>query len=57
MSLSKEKTQSLTKYLNDLKNKQTLPTPLKHKDHPEQYKGFLKRELSAVQKKLDGDKL
>lgn len=55
--MTKEKLISLNKYAQDLKNKLTSPTPVKHKNRPESYKKFLTRELEMVNSKIDAAKL
>jgi len=55
--MSKEKIQSLTKYVNDLKAKQTSTLSEKQKNRPAQYKQFLEREISAAQAKIDAMKM
>lgn len=55
--ISKEKIMALTKYLANLTNRLSDPTPAKHKGHPASYKQFLEREIQAVKTKLDNAKL
>lgn len=55
--MSKEKLVRLTRYVFDLTNKLTSNVPLKHKDHPETYKRFLKNEIAATNKVIEEIKL
>jgi hypothetical protein len=55
--MSKEKIQSLTKYVNDLKAKQSSPLSEKQKNRPAQYKQFLEREIASTQAKIDAMKM
>lgn len=47
--MNKEKVKSLTKYLEDLKNRLNSDIPEKHKNRPEQFKAFLQREIKLTQ--------
>lgn len=55
--MNKEKTQSLTKYLNDLINRLQSPTPEKHIHSPATYKQFLNREIETIKNKLEAARL
>ncbi len=55
--MTKDKKISLQKYVLDLTNKLSAPTPAKHKDHPETYKNFLRREISIVSKQLEEERM
>lgn len=50
--MTKEKSEKLVKYQQDLKNRLTNSIPIKHKDHPTTYKQFLTRELEYVTNQL-----
>jgi len=53
----KEKLISLTNYLNQLKFRLELPTPPKHKDHPESFRNFLKNEIRIINDVLEAERL
>lgn len=55
--MTKEKLVNLTNYMNDMIDRLKGNTPEKHKDHPEQYKNFLKHEIELVKAKLDDARL
>lgn len=55
--MTKEKIVSLTKYLNEMKNKLDSSIPEKWAHSPESYKNFLQREVRLTAKKLDDAKL
>lgn len=55
--MTKEKKISLKKYMDDMSGKLSGPTPEKHKDRPETYKNFLKREIAMVKSQLDAEAL
>ncbi len=56
--MSKEKIQSLTKYVNDLKSKLSDKIlPEKQKNRPAQYKQFLEREIAGASATLDALKM
>jgi SMC interacting uncharacterized protein involved in chromosome segregation len=49
---------TLVKYANELKAKlESKDIPIKHVNHPNEYREFLTRELKAVTAKLDAAKL
>ncbi len=51
--MTKEKMVSLVAYIADCKSKLSSAVPVKHKDHPESYKNFLKKEIEDTTKKVD----
>lgn len=56
--MTKEKLESLNKYLNGLKDRlNTIQIPKKHKDRPESYHTFLKHEIETVSASLEAAKL
>lgn len=55
--MSKEKANSLTKYLNELKNKLTSDTPAKHKHREKSYRNFLNNEIKNTTAALEAIKL
>lgn len=55
--MTKEKIQSITKYVSDIKNRLSSPTPGKWAHAPEAYKTYLERELRLSNKKLDDAKM
>lgn len=55
--MSKEKLISITKYANEIKNKLSDVVPSKHKNHANQYKAFLEKELKAANAKVENLKL
>jgi hypothetical protein len=55
--MNNEKLITLSKYLEDLKNRLSGAVPPKHANHPETYKNFLRNEISAANKKLEEIKL
>jgi hypothetical protein len=50
--MTKEKYASLTKYVNDLKNKLTSELPAKHKNRKQQYHNFLNKEIAFTTSQL-----
>lgn len=54
---SAEKITALQVYVDGLKSRLSSPVPEKHKDRPEQYKGWLKREIEQHTKKLEDLKM
>ena len=48
-----EKIASLTKYVNEHKNRLSSPTPEKHKNHPDAYKAYLSLEITKAQRTID----
>lgn len=54
--LSKEKFDSLTKYLFDLQNRLASPPSKKQKNRVKEFHQFLTREIDAVKAKLDAAK-
>lgn len=48
-----EKLQSLLKYRADHEARLSAPTPEKHKNHPEDYKNYLKLEIKKVTVTID----
>lgn len=58
--MAKDKVQSLTKYVAEMKSKLADPVPAKHADKPDggkAYRAFLQKEVDYHQRKLDGYKL
>lgn len=51
--MKKDKIIALTKYLNDLKSRQTSDVPKKHEQRVESYKAFLSREIRVVSDAID----
>lgn len=55
--MSKEKIESLTRYVNDMKNRLTGAVPEKRKGHEESYYKFLNLEITKANRTLDKLKL
>ena len=55
--MTKEKKEKLVKYLNGLKSRLEDGIPNKHKDHPETFLAFLKREIRVVEAQLEAARL
>ena len=55
--MTKEKQASLSKYVQELKNRMSSPIPAKHAGHPATFKAFLEKEIAMTQAKLDEAKL
>lgn len=51
--MTKEKLQSLKKYISDLKSKLESPLPEKHKGHKHTYHEFLNNEIKKTQAKIE----
>jgi hypothetical protein len=51
--MTKEKLASLTKYVQQIKQKLDSGTPPKHEGRPAEYKAFLERELRLTQNKIN----
>lgn len=51
--MTKEKQESLKKYLEKLQMQLASPIPQKHEHAPSQYKAFLEHEIFLVKRKLD----
>ena len=54
--MTKEKTQSLQRYVQALKDRLTAPVPAKHKSHPESYHNFLRNEIEFTTNTLEAAK-
>lgn len=52
-----EKLQSLIKYRDEHIARLSMPTPEKHKNHPESYKAYLNLEIKKVSVTIDKLKL
>jgi hypothetical protein len=55
MALSKEKLVTLNKHKQNVLNKLSSPIPPKHKNRPNEYLNFLKKELELVEATLKKD--
>jgi hypothetical protein len=55
--MTKDKFESLTKYLAKLTDRLSSPIPEKHKNNPDTFKSFLNREIRVVKEQLEQAKL
>jgi hypothetical protein len=55
--MTKEKMQTLSKYVEDCQNKLAAPIPEKQKKRETQYREYLRREISQTKAQLDAAKM
>ena len=55
--MTQDKLKKLDKYLASLEDRVNSAIPLKHKNHPESYKRFLKNEIDTVKRQIADAKL
>lgn len=55
--MTKEKLQSLSKYVADMEARLASPVPKKWEHAPDAYKAFLKNEIRLHKNKIDSEKL